>query len=548
MTLENRRPIIFSVRVPAAELPGHLLLQGLDQRVRRLRPRRVLLVDRHVRRRRVERQPEHRLAGRPDDLRIPAAPGGAEHVVGGGRCCWRTSPRSAAGPGAGTAARCTTASTPSCRSSIPLSASTAWPKSVRSTTEETTSLRGLGARSSATTSQPCVDQVVDHRPAELAAAAGDRHACHVLLSPSSSGVPGPASPVRRRPAGQASGGGPADPAGYSSSGTVPPAQAASAGSTTRQACSASRRADRRDAAAGQHVGEHPAVGGQLAGRCPAGAVSAAPRAAPTAGSPAPCTATPLRAVAQRLAGAQHEPGAGPAGGVHRQHHLGERLGAAGRGDAVLGGVVRHRGRRCRPACRRCTGPGGCSRRGPRGRPAAATAAGPAWPRAAPAHRRSPAAPSPAAPGSGAGGSAARRAARRCGRRSPPGPPGPASPPRPRRPAGRPAVPVAASCCARSPWTTGIPRKWSTRVTAASSPPLTSASRALSAHGAVQVGAERLLHRDPAARRQRRGAAAPAGSPGTAPAAAPGRPRPGRRRRTRRTAAATVAGSPASNRR
>ena len=61
------------LRVPAAEVPGHLLLQGLVQRVRRLRPRRVLLVHRRVRRRGLEGEAEHRLARSPHDLLMPAA-------------------------------------------------------------------------------------------------------------------------------------------------------------------------------------------------------------------------------------------------------------------------------------------------------------------------------------------------------------------------------------------------------------------------------------------------------------------------------------------
>ena len=72
-----------SVGVPAREVPGHLLLDRLAQRVGALRADRVLLVDGDVRRGRLERQPEDGLAGCPDDVLDAGAAGGAEHVVGG---------------------------------------------------------------------------------------------------------------------------------------------------------------------------------------------------------------------------------------------------------------------------------------------------------------------------------------------------------------------------------------------------------------------------------------------------------------------------------
>jgi hypothetical protein len=71
-------------RVPAAELARHLLLERLAQRVGRLRARVVLLVDRHVRRRGVERQAEHRLAAGPDDVADAGRPARREDVVGRG--------------------------------------------------------------------------------------------------------------------------------------------------------------------------------------------------------------------------------------------------------------------------------------------------------------------------------------------------------------------------------------------------------------------------------------------------------------------------------
>jgi hypothetical protein len=59
-----------------------LLVHVLAQRVGRIRPGRVLLVDRQVGRGLVEGQPEHRLARRPHHVANPGQAGGREHVVG----------------------------------------------------------------------------------------------------------------------------------------------------------------------------------------------------------------------------------------------------------------------------------------------------------------------------------------------------------------------------------------------------------------------------------------------------------------------------------
>ncbi len=71
-------------RIPPAQLLGELLLQVLGERVRGLRPGRVLLVHRQVRRRGGERQPEQGLAGGPDDVADAGCPRGREDVVAGG--------------------------------------------------------------------------------------------------------------------------------------------------------------------------------------------------------------------------------------------------------------------------------------------------------------------------------------------------------------------------------------------------------------------------------------------------------------------------------
>jgi hypothetical protein len=58
---------------PAVELARHLLAEHLRQRVARLRPQGMLLVDRRVLGRLVERKPERRLARCPDDPLEPEA-------------------------------------------------------------------------------------------------------------------------------------------------------------------------------------------------------------------------------------------------------------------------------------------------------------------------------------------------------------------------------------------------------------------------------------------------------------------------------------------
>ena len=66
--------------IPAAELKCHRLFEMLDQRVRRVRLGRVLLVDRKVGRRHVERQAEHSLARGVDDALDPGLSGALEDV------------------------------------------------------------------------------------------------------------------------------------------------------------------------------------------------------------------------------------------------------------------------------------------------------------------------------------------------------------------------------------------------------------------------------------------------------------------------------------
>jgi hypothetical protein len=66
---------------PPGELVGHRLADELRERVGRLRPGRVGLVDRGVGRRVVEWQPEDRLARGPDDPADAAVGGRREHVV-----------------------------------------------------------------------------------------------------------------------------------------------------------------------------------------------------------------------------------------------------------------------------------------------------------------------------------------------------------------------------------------------------------------------------------------------------------------------------------
>ena len=68
--------------IPAHELDRHLLLEVLDQGVGRLGSGGVVLVHGDVRRRHVERQPEHGLARRVDDVPDAGPPRGLEDVVG----------------------------------------------------------------------------------------------------------------------------------------------------------------------------------------------------------------------------------------------------------------------------------------------------------------------------------------------------------------------------------------------------------------------------------------------------------------------------------
>jgi hypothetical protein len=64
-------------------MPRHLLFQAFDQRVGGLGAHRIFLVDGDVGRRHVERETEHGLAGRPNDVADAGEPGGREDVVGG---------------------------------------------------------------------------------------------------------------------------------------------------------------------------------------------------------------------------------------------------------------------------------------------------------------------------------------------------------------------------------------------------------------------------------------------------------------------------------
>ena len=72
-------------------------------------------------------------------------------------------------PGAGIAARCTTASTPSYRSSMPVSASVTWPRSVRSTRLNTARWPGRRQRRvDVDHVVPVLREVLDDRAPELA--------------------------------------------------------------------------------------------------------------------------------------------------------------------------------------------------------------------------------------------------------------------------------------------------------------------------------------------------------------------------------------------
>ena len=76
------QPDHLQLRIPPAQLHRHPLLERLYQRVRGVRPRRVLLVHRDVGRRHIEREPQHRLAGRPDDVADARPAGPADDIPG----------------------------------------------------------------------------------------------------------------------------------------------------------------------------------------------------------------------------------------------------------------------------------------------------------------------------------------------------------------------------------------------------------------------------------------------------------------------------------
>ena len=176
MMFEIRRPTN-PIAVPPGELGGHRLADELRQRVGRLGSRLDRLVDRREGRRRVERQAEHRLARRPHDA--ADARGRPRPRT---RCRWtwalirKVSP-SGRSPGAGIAAKWTTAS-------APLSASSVCPRSVRSVTRHPPGRAAVVAGVDVEDVVAVLAQVAhDPRPA-LAAASGDHdpHLPHLLAA------------------------------------------------------------------------------------------------------------------------------------------------------------------------------------------------------------------------------------------------------------------------------------------------------------------------------------------------------------------------------